>query len=215
MQVIVWGAVWLIAMQVLFSRCGGFICSPAEATNSTKVPNIITGSAPLPTLPAIGAISQIDNIIQANWFYAAFIALIVVSSVIMIRAYRLSWEDLREEIHEVPTPQTEGIIAVKDAIQILESQEILDPRERIINCYQRMILAAQNLGAPVTSDQTARELETAIRNVLNLHGSAITRLTDLFEEARYSLHIVTELDAQAAHQHLTAISEEMKLAPRV
>jgi fructose-1-phosphate kinase PfkB-like protein len=74
-----------------------------------------------------------------------------------------------------------------------------------------MVQAAQHLGAPVSSDQTARELETAIRKMLMLLGPAIKELTELFEEARYSLHPITEKDGEKAHQCLLSIAEEMKL----
>jgi len=111
----------------------------------------------------------------------------------------------------IPGPPLEGISAVEDAIHILESQEGTDPRTRIINCYQRMVQAAQHLGAPVTSDQTARELETAIRKMLMIRGPAIKELTELFEEARYSLHTITERDGEKAHERLLSIAEEMKI----
>ncbi len=203
--------IWLIAIQVLFRTCGGLFCTPSQAANSSRVQQLVTGSGPGPTLPSSEVISQLDSIIQANWFYTAFIGLLAVSSVIVIRAIKVSWEEMKEPITETPTPQAGGMIAVEDAIHILESQATSDPRTRIINCYQRMIQVAQHLGAPITSDQTARELEAAMRKMLMLRGSAITDLTDLFEEARYSLHPITEQDGEEAHEHLLAIAEEMKL----
>jgi hypothetical protein len=162
-------------------------------------------------LPYAGAVSQLGSIVQTNWFSIAFIGLLAVSSVIIIRAVKVSLEESREKITLIQGPRAEGITAVEDAIHILESQEATDPRTRIINCYQRMVQAAQHLGAPVTSDQTARELETAIRKMLMLRGPAINELTQLFEEARYSLHPITERDGEKAHQCLLSIAEEMKL----
>ncbi len=204
-------SVWLIAIQILFQTCGGLFCTSSQAANSSHVQQLVTGSGPGPELPSVEAISQLDDIIQANWLYTAFLGMIAVSSVIIIRAIKVSWEEMKEPITEIPTSQAEGIIAVEDAIHILESQETPDPRTRIINCYRRMIQAAQHLGTPITSDQTARELETAIRKMLMLKGSAITDLTDLFEEARYSSHPITEQNGEEARQHLLAIAEEMKL----
>ncbi len=176
-------AVWLIAIEVLLRQCGGLFCKSSQAADSSQVQQLVSGSAPLPALFSIEAISRLDSIVQTNWFYT--------------------------------TPQAEGIAAVEDAIHILESQDTPDPRSRIIKCYQRMIQAAQHLGAPVTSDQTARELERAIRKMLMLKGSAINELTHLFEEARYSLHPVTEKDGEEAHGHLLAIAEEMKIPASV
>jgi len=74
-----------------------------------------------------------------------------------------------------------------------------------------MVQTAQRLGASITSDQTARELEAAISRMLMIKGASIRELTDLFEEARYSLHPITETDAEHAQQCLLSIAEEMNI----
>jgi hypothetical protein len=111
----------------------------------------------------------------------------------------------------MPLPRVEGLVAVEDALRILKTQPELDPRTRIINCYERMVQAARAQGATVTSDQTARELETSIRKMLVIRGPAIRELTNLFEEARYSLHNITENDAEQAQGYLHDIAEEMNI----
>jgi len=212
LQIVIWMGAWLIAVQVLLQKCGGIFCKPSENQNLTpQVQQVVTGSGSGPVLPFVQAVTQLGGIVQTNWFSIAFLGLLAVSSVIIIRAVKVSWEASRENVMQIPGPPAEGISAVEDAIHILESQEATDPRTRIINCYQRMIQAAQHLGAPATSDQTARELETAIRKMLMLKGTAINELTELFEEARYSLHPITEKDGEKAHQRLLSIAEEMKL----
>ncbi len=211
LSIIVWMAAWLAAIEVLFQKCGGIICKPSQ-NSIPQVQQFVTGSEPTPALPPyVQAVTQLGSIVQSSWFSIAFIGLLAVSSVIIIRAVKVSWEESRGKIIQIPGPPAEGISAVEDAIHILESQEAMDPRTRIINCYQRMIQAAHHLGAPVTSDQTARELEIAIRKMLMLRGPAINELTELFEEARYSLHQITERDGENAHQCLLTIAEEMKL----
>jgi hypothetical protein len=210
--IIVWMSAWLVAIEVLLQRCGGIFCKPSQNANLTpQIQQLVTGSAPGPVLPYGQAVAQLGSIVQANWFSTAFIGLLAVSSVIIIRAVIVSWEESRGKIIQMPVPPIEGISAVEDAMHILESQEAMDPRTGVINCYQRMVQAAQHLGAPVSSDQTARELETAIRKMLMLLGPAIKELTELFEEARYSLHPITEKDGEKAHQCLLSIAEEMKL----
>ena len=77
--------------------------------------------------------------------------------------------------------------------------------------YQRMVQSAQRLGAGITSDQTARELEKAISMMLLIKGSSLRKLTDLFEEARYSLHPITETEAEQAQECLLRIAEEMNI----
>ena len=209
-QIIVWAGAWLVAVQVLLQKCGGIFCKPSQ-NSVLQVQQFVTGSTQGPALPYVQAVTQLGSIVQTNWFSIAFLGLLAVSSVIIIRAVKVSWEESREKSIQLPAPRAEGILAVEDAIQILESRDALDPRTRIINCYQRMVQAAQHLGAPVSSDQTARELETAIRKMLMLRGPAIKELTELFEEARYSLHPITEQDGEKAHQRLLIIAEEMKL----
>ena len=212
LQIVVWMGVWLIAVEVLLQKCGGIFCKPAQNANLTpQIQQFVAGSGPGPVLPYVEAVTQLGSIVQTNWFLTAFIGLLVVSSVIILRAVKVSWDESRGRIGQILAPPVEGISAVEDAIRIIESQETTDPRTRIINCYQRMIRAAQHLGAPVTSDQTARELETAIRKMLMVRGPAINELTELFEEARYSLHPITERDGEKAHERLLSIAEEMKI----
>ena len=211
-QIIVWMSAWLVAVEVLLQKCGGIFCKPSQDANLTlQVKNFVTGSASGPVLPFLQAVNQLGSIVQTNWFSTAFIGLLAVSSVIIIRAVMVSWAETRGTMIPILGPSPEGISAVEDAIHILESQESTDPRTRIINCYQRMVQAAQHLGAPVTSDQTARELEAAIRKMLMIRGPAIKDLTDLFEEARYSLHPITESDGERAHERLLSIAGEMKI----
>jgi len=212
LSIIIWMGAWLAAIEVLLQRCGGIFCKPSTDANLTSpLQQLVTGPGQGPVLPFVQAVTQLGSIVQANWFYTAFIGMVVVSSVIIIRAVKVSWDESREKLIQLPRARAEGISAVEDAIHILESQEASDPRTRIINCYQRMVQAAQRLGAPVTSDRTARELETAIRKMLMLRGSAINELTELFEEARYSLHPMTEKDGEKAHESLVSIAAEMKL----
>jgi len=210
LQVVVLMGAWVVAVQVLLQRCGGIFCKPSQ-NSVLQVQQFVAGSGPGPALPYLQAVTQLGGIVQTNWFSIAFLGLLAVSSVIIVRAVKVSWDESREKIIQLPAPRGEGISAVEDAIQILESREATDPRTRIINCYQRMIQAAQHLGAPVSSDQTARELETAIRRMLMLKGPAIKELTELFEEARYSLHPITEGDGEKAHESLLSIAEEMRI----
>jgi Domain of unknown function (DUF4129) len=210
-QIIVWMAAWLVAVEVLLQRCGGISCKPSQNANLASPIEHLVAGGPGPVLPYSEAVSQLGSIVQTSWFSMAFLGLLAVGSVILIRAVKVSWEESREKIILIQRPREEGITAVEDAIHILESKEATDPRTRIINCYQRMVKSAQHLGAPVTSDRTARELETAIRKMLMLRGPALSELTELFEEARYSLHRITQKDGEKAHQYLLSIAEEMKL----
>ena len=217
-QLIVWMATWAIAIVVLLDKCGGIFCkTPSQTANLTgQAVNAVSGPGQMPSLPLLGVALELNALVQANWFYAAFLGFLVVSGAIIARGLKVSLDETRADaagptlkVHE------EGVAAVQDAIRIIEMDSEADPRTRIIMCHQRMIRAAQNRGTLITSDLTARELERRIRKVLLLKGSAIADLTGLFEEARYSKHDITSLDAESAHGYLLNIAEEMKIPASV
>lgn len=211
-QMVVWIVTWAIAAFILYSKCGGIFCrTPSQASSlPNTIAGVVSGSGPGPTLPLLSAVVELSSLVQSNWFYLAFLGFLAVTSVIIARGVMVYWQETKADaISQMPLPRAEGIVAVEDAIRILKTQPELDARTRIINCYQRMVEAAQRLGATVTSDQTARELEISIRKMLVIKRSAIRDLTNLFEVARYSLHPITEDDAEKAQQCLQGIAEEM------
>ncbi len=209
-EIIVWMAAWLVAIVVLLSRCGGITCSASGATEGLK--KLVIHNDPLPGLPSLfsPAISFAGTV-NYQILVPAFLAVLVVSSIIMVRAIKVSWDETRGLMSEnIVAVQQQGQAAVQDAIRVLESEESGDPRTRIILCYERMIRAASDLGAPVGPDRTARELERGIRGMFQLKGQGIAKLTSQFEEARYSLHIITDEDSQAALDSLLEIQGELR-----
>jgi hypothetical protein len=211
-QMLTYVVIWAIAVYVLFQKCGGLFCkSSSQPFNiSTPLKDAVTGSGPGPTLPLLSSLAQLSSIVQSNWFDWAFLGLLTISTVIVARGVMVYAREARTDaLNQFAISRAEGIAAVTDAISVLKGHADMDPRSRIINCYQRMLQAAQRLGAKVTSAQTARELETAIRKTLFIDGSAIGELTNLFEEARYSLHSITENDADQAQRWLEGIAEQM------
>jgi Domain of unknown function (DUF4129) len=211
-QLVTYIAVWAIAAYVLLQKCGGLFCkiSSQPLNIATQLKDSVTGTGPGPALPLLSSFAQLSNIVQSNWFVWAFLGLLTVSTVIVARGVLVYGREVRADaVNQFVSSRAEGITAVQDAITILKGHLEVDPRSRIIHCYQRMVQAAQGLGATVTSDQTARELETAMRRTLFIDSSAIRELTNLFEEARYSLHSITEDDADQAQQWLVGIAEQM------
>lgn len=214
LQLIISMAAWAVAIQLLVLKGGGiFGLNPQLVANSTSnIAGVVPDNQTATKLPLLGAASQLSSLILSNWFYAAFFGLLVVASVIVVRGLVISWQETKAEIAgQVQAARAEAITSVEDAFRILKAQPEADTRTRIINCYQRMVQAAQRLGASITSDQTARELETAISMMLMIQGSSLRELTNLFEEARYSLHPITEVDAEQAQQCLLRIAEEMNI----
>jgi hypothetical protein len=204
--------IWAIALIILIEKPGTIFNHNGVNTNSTIAQSIL-GSGTNSTNPfqLTGIFPAISNLVQNSWFDIAFLGLLVVGGLVLVQSVRVAIKETSEmNIGELQTRRIEGLQAAQDAIKIIDDGAS-DPRSRIISCYQHMAWAVSRLGVPVSSDQTARELERAIRSTFALEGSATDGLTQLFEEARYSLHDISEKDAANARQYLETIAEELKI----
>jgi hypothetical protein len=200
---------WALAVWVLINTKGS-IFNPTHATNST-IAKIVGENATAPSLFQTGGfLPVLSDLVQNAWFSLAFIGLLVVGGVVVVQSIRVSLRETHDvTIQELQTNQ-EGLQAVHEAIKIVDDPAS-DPRSRIIACYQHLIATVSRLGAPVSSDLTARELDRAVRSIFALKGPATTNLTQLFEEARYSLHEIRDSDADKAHEYLESVAGELKI----
>lgn len=201
---------WALAIGVLIETKGS-IFNPSKATNSTIATNIVGGDTTPPNLfQAGGILPALSNLVQNEWFSLAFLGLLVVGGVILVESFRVSMKETHDlRIQELQANQEQGLQAVNEAIRLVEDPTS-DPRSRIIACYQHLVATVSRLGVPISSDLTARELDNAVRSTFALKGPATTDLTELFEEARYSLHDITDSDADRAHHCLESVAEELK-----
>ena len=213
-RLVVWMTFWGLALGVLFWRCGGIFCKPTNTTQTLQGITNIVDNSPNPKLPSLAGLSSpvlaLADLVGSPWFATAFLGLLLVSTVIIARSIKVSLDETRAGRFLPAQVREEGTVAVEDALRVLEMVEEADPRTRIMACYERMIRAAASLGAHVSVDQTARELESGIRRMFQLKGPSIRDLTRLFEEARYSLHQITEQDSEEAQRCLLEIGEELR-----
>ena len=202
---------WALAIGVLIQTKGS-IFNPIHAANSTIVKNIVGDNTTPPNLFQVGGIlPALSSLVQNEWFSFAFLGLLVVAGVILVESFRVSLKETRDfRIQELQTNQEQGLQAVHEAIKLVEDPAS-DPRRRIIACYEHLVSTVSGLGAPVSPNLTARELDRAVRSTFALKGPATTDLTQLFEEARYSLHEITDSDADKAHGYLDSVAEELNI----
>lgn len=201
---------WALALGVLIEYKGS-ILNPTNGVNSTIVSNIVGQDATVPGLSQIGGtLPVLSGLVQNTWFSLAFLGLLIVGGVILVEGYRVSLKEIHDlRIQDLQSNREQGLLAVQEAIRLVH-EVASDPRDRIIACYRYLIATVSGLGAPVTSDLTARELEAAVQSTFALKGASITDLTQLFEEARYSLHEITEGDVDKARGDLESVAEELK-----
>jgi len=214
---IIFMGTWAIALAVLWFKCGGIPCrSPPVPSQLQQLVFVNQNATANPAARALATLLSasvsISGIVQSEWFFFAFFGLIIVSSAVMLRSAKVALDEFRENTGAIVlAAQAQGLRAVQDAIQIVQESDHGGARERILLCYNRMIREVSEMGASITVDQTARELERTIKRTFMINGDGIRTLTNLFEEARYSLHPMTEEDSQEAHASLMKIETELNV----
>jgi hypothetical protein len=84
-----------------------------------------------------------------------------------------------------------------------------DPREAVIACYVRMEAALADAGTPRAPTETPLELLARVLESYDVPEPDVRRLTDLFTEARFSPHPVTEDMRAAARRSLAAVADAL------
>lgn len=201
---------WALAIGVLIETKGS-IFNPTHGANSTIIGNIVGDSGTSPDILQTGGfLPALSNLVQNTWFSLAFLGILIVGGVVVIQSARVALKETHDvTIQELQGNREQGLQAVHEAIKLVEDPTS-DPRNRIIACYLQLVATASRLGAPISSDLTARELDRAVRSTFALKGPATTDLTQLFEEARYSLHEINDGDADRAHDYLGLVAGELR-----
>lgn len=188
-----------------FNPIGGLLARTGEGI-------FVSGGPNAPTGPLEGLAFLVREVVESELFVISFGAMLVVSTIVTARSFGILTQTKQDRRTRQMIVQRAGLAAVEDAISIVRDQKSASPRTRIMDCYNHMIKATSELGAPITPDQTAKELETGLRKRFNLKGPAIKELTNLFEEARYSLHPITEEESHRAQDCLASIQQELTQA---
>jgi hypothetical protein len=108
-----------------------------------------------------------------------------------------------------PTPQPLAVAAERGLVEVANLS--VEPRAAIIACYAAMeqALAGAPGAAPQASDTPSEVLARAVANRTVSTRSAAT-LVDLFAEARFSRHTMTEQHRDQAQQALRSVLEELR-----
>ncbi|HEV2889195.1 MAG TPA: DUF4129 domain-containing protein [Frankiaceae bacterium] len=100
---------------------------------------------------------------------------------------------------------------VADDLRLLSADldDDADPREAVIACYVRMERALAEAGSPRGATETPLELLRRVLASFAVPEADVRRLTDLFTEARFSSHPVTDEMRHAARRSLGAVSDAL------
>jgi hypothetical protein len=112
---------------------------------------------------------------------------------------------LRSEAEvDAEEPQASPELTAGVELSITELQDIAEPRAAILACYRRLQTAADEAGVTRRPSDAPFELLERLLFFLGASGPAGTRLTELFERARFSDH---EIDEVMRAEALAALEE--------
>ena len=122
------------------------------------------------------------------------------------RLRRLAGADREPEFTVLEPPQRVARALLDDAA---EQRRVLaedgSPRNAVVECWSRFETAAAAAGMARHPWETSAEYTLRILDLVDAHEPAVTRLADLYREARFSEHELTEADRAAALAALDAI----------
>lgn len=136
--------------------------------------------------------------------------LLVVAGVVVIVLGALGIIARRRPDHMVAETSEQTVAEVVDDL-IVELQDSDDPRAVVIGSYVRMERAFERVGLRRRSAETPMEyLGRALRSI-NVRPAAISRLTALFEEARFSTHEIDRTMSREAIGAFKSIAHDLKV----
>lgn len=132
----------------------------------------------------------------------------IVASLLAIAGIWLALRERRRRTVPVATSAPHGLAAaVDESLEDIGSEP--DPRRAVIKAYERMERALTASGTPRDRAETPLEYLRRALVAVNASKSSIRRLTDLFEQARFSRHVIDSMMKQEAIEALTALRSEL------
>ncbi len=135
--------------------------------------------------------------------------IVVVATALFFGGIRKAYEWARDEYtpYNAEVAKREALRVVQKTVATLKLSG--DYREAILRCYRQMCQVLSNHGFNISLQETAREFSENISHKLELGGDAITSLTFLFEEARYSDHQIDDSKRTVAVNQLESLERSL------
>ena len=95
----------------------------------------------------------------------------------------------------------------------LEALQHGAPRDAIVACWLELEDAVRASGVTPLPHQTAEELTARVLNALDVDQAAIAELAQLYREARFSRHQLSERDRERARAALDRLHADLRVQP--
>jgi hypothetical protein len=205
---------WLLAVMVL-NRLGATVAvGPPDAAAPASTQAVPTPSATAPP-PQSGARPDGSNLLGP--FYGAtvaFLVILVVGTVVASHRRRRGVAPAPADVHEdsVASDVVNESLFRAAEVGLAEVEDLSrEPRRAIIACYAAMEgeLSRVPDAMPQDFDTASEVLARAVAHHA-LGPDSATQLVDLFDEARFSPHVMTEAHRDAAARVLQQVLEELR-----
>jgi hypothetical protein len=200
-------AVWLLSQFVVLHTAGQVGTAPAS-TAPTPANN---ASRPPPPPNAGGGRDMLRYLIATT---AALLVLLVAATGVALRRRRIGEPPIvTDEPPRPPTPMgtSESLVRAAEVGLVEIGDRSREPREAIIACYAAMEreLAYVPGAVPQDFDTPTEVLARAVENHA-LHVDNAIELVNLFEEARFSPHVMSEAHRESALRVLQLVLAELR-----
>ncbi len=208
-------AAWLLAVMVLTRLGAGIAVGPPNvppgATPTTPAPATGTAPPPQPAEPSG------DSNLFGPFYVAtvAFLVLLVVGTIVSARRRRAAvastvYDDPRADV-DAPDAGSDSLVRAAEVGLEKVGDLSREPRKAIIACYAAMEGELSHVpdAMPQDFDTASEVLARAVAHRALGPGSA-TQLVDLFDEARFSPHVMTEAHRDEAVRVLQQVLGELR-----
>jgi hypothetical protein len=213
--VLVWAAT--AGPALVLGRSGG---GPAVGTSSPS-------ASATATRPGAGTYRQLTRhvhpVVDLSWLgqLIAYAALLGVAFVCLL-ALRALWHAARRDqwLRRRRAPRSADVpfevlpdrdattVLEEDAAAALEAVEVGGPRDGIVACWLRLEETVAAGGVRRRPSETSTELVTRVLHALDVDPRPVAVLAELYREARFSEHPMTEGSRDRARSALRSVRED-------
>jgi hypothetical protein len=187
---------WFGVPQRILRGMQGIFPTSGTVSNSTQ-PNPLTGFFPTVAVVYIGVL------VTASIFIMSFL-LLIGGIRLALNTKEIRADDSSRSMEE------EAAEVVQQTITGLKTErEYHEYHEIILQCYVKMCSILARAGMELSPAETAREFAENISTKLHVGEKAVSGLTFLFEEARYSKHEISEEKRIMALNYLTSLQQAL------
>jgi hypothetical protein len=127
---------------------------------------------------------------------SAWVIVVLAGAVVLVGAGITATRWRPQSIVDGPTPDEVVAQALDTALAELHSLD--DPRAVVIRAYATIEASLADIGMPRKVSEAPREYLSRVLADVDIEPCAITRLTGLFEHARFSDHVIGSVDGREA-----------------